>query len=161
MTQDLPKISDRYGADEIRSFYDAGYWTRETLLDLVDHWADERPDDVFVTDGTTALTFGQLREGAYRMAAGLARTGITDGDRVVVQLPSWTDFVTAAVAVARCRAILVPIMPIYRNDEVAYILRHSGARAVITCKSFGGFDFAAMHNDIRGDCPRRGARYLA
>ena len=44
MTQVLPKISDRYGADEIKSFYEAGYWTDQTLLDLVDHWAGEEGD---------------------------------------------------------------------------------------------------------------------
>ena len=161
MTRVLPNISDRYGADKIKSFYEAGYWTNQTLLDLVDHWAGERPDDTFVTDGTSALTFAQLRESAIGTAVGLVRSGIAAGDRIVVQLPNWTDFVVAAVAVARCRAILVPIMPIYRNDEVSYILQHSGARAVITCKAFIGFDFAAMYSEIRGACPEVDAVYLA
>lgn len=161
MTRDLPKIFDRYSAEEIKAFYDAGYWTDQTLIDLVDDWARERPESIFVTDSTTALTFAELRDRAYRTAAGLARTGIKAGDRIVVQLPNWTDFVTAVVAAARCRAIVVPIMPIYRHDEVGYILQHSGARAAITCERFGGFDFAAMYRDIRQDCPALGAVYLA
>ncbi|MDP6345796.1 MAG: AMP-binding protein, partial [Alphaproteobacteria bacterium] len=145
MSQDLPRISDRYSAEDIESFYQTGYWTTQTLIDMVDDWASKRPSDIFVTDASTALAFAELRDRAYRTAAGLARSGIKAGDRVVVQLPNWTDFVAAVVAVARCRAIVVPIMPIYRHDEVGYILRHSGARAVITCKEFGGFDFAAMY----------------
>ncbi|MAG95364.1 MAG: AMP-binding protein [Alphaproteobacteria bacterium] len=159
--QDLPKISDRYSAGEIASFYEAGYWTSQTLIDLVDDWARKQPNNTFVSDGSSALTFAELRDGAYRTAAGLARSGIKAGDRVVVQLPNWTDFVTAVVAVARCRAIVVPIMPIYRHDEVSYIVQHSGARAVITCKEFGGFDFAAMYGEIGADCPEVGGVYLA
>ena len=136
MTRELPKISERYSAAEIKSFYDAGYWRGETLSDLVDHWAGDRPDEIFVSDATSTLSFGELRERAYRIAAGLARSGIAAGDRVVIQLPNWSEFVTAVVAVARCRAIVVPIMPIYRHDEVSYIVRHSGARAAITCRDF-------------------------
>ncbi|MDP7548392.1 MAG: AMP-binding protein [Alphaproteobacteria bacterium] len=161
MDQELPKVTERYSAKEIRSFYDAGYWSSQTLLDVVDAWAAARPDEIFLTDSTTSLTFGALRERAYRTAAGLARAGITPGDRVVIQLPNWTDFVIAVVAVARCRAIVVPIMPIYRHDEVRYILQHSGARAVITCDGFGGFRFAAMYDELQGDCPALGAVYMA
>ncbi|MDA1097919.1 MAG: AMP-binding protein [Proteobacteria bacterium] len=161
MTHDLPSIADCYTTEEIRSFYEAGYWTGQTLIDVVDHWASKRPDDVFVTDGSAALTFAELRDCAYRTAAGLARSGIQAGDRVVIQLPNWTDFITAVVAVARCRAIVVPIMPIYRHDEVSYILQHSGARAAITCKAFGGFDFSAMYHEILDDCPDVGSVYLA
>ena len=69
MTQELPKVTDRYSAEEIEGFYKAGYWRDQTLIDLVDHWAAQRPGEVFATDGTTSLTFGDLRERAYRVLA--------------------------------------------------------------------------------------------
>lgn len=158
---DLPAVTNRYSAQEIETFYRAGYWQQQTSLDLLDDWAAKRPDTVFATDSTTALTFGGLREQAYRMAAGLARSGIRAGDRVVVQMPNWTDFVVAVTAIARLGAIIVPIMPIYRQDEVSYILQHSGARAAITCESFGGFDYAEMYAGLRGECPELRSVYLA
>ncbi|MEQ9642142.1 MAG: AMP-binding protein [Alphaproteobacteria bacterium] len=158
---ELPSVGNRYSADEIKSFYAAGYWTERTLINLVEYWAEKAPDEVFATDSTTALTFGELRERAFRTAAGLKRSGIGAGDRVVVQLPNWTDFVVAVAAVSRCRAIVVPIMPIYRHDEVGYILGHAGARAVITCASFGGFDYADMYAALRADSPAVEAVYLA
>jgi cyclohexanecarboxylate-CoA ligase len=161
MTQELPKVTDRYSAEEIEGFYKAGYWSDQTLIDLVDHWAAQRPGEVFATDGTTSLTFGDLRERAYRVAAGLARSGIKPDERVMIQLPNWTDFIVAFVAVARCRAIVVPMMTIYRHDEVAYVLQHSGARAAITCTEFGGFGFARMFEDLRSTCPELDAIYLA
>ena len=161
MTTNLPKITNRYDEETIRGFYEAGHWREQTLIDVVEAWAARRPDDVFVSDSTTSLTFAELREQAYRIAAGLARAGIIPGERVVVQLPNWTDFVVAVIAVARCRGIVVPIMPIYRHDEVRYIVQHSGARAAISCDAFGGFSFAAMYDEIGGDCPELNAVYLA
>lgn len=158
---DLPSVTDRYSQADIDAYYKAGLWRRETLFDVVDDLAERRPDDVFATDGTTALTFGELRERAYRLAVGLSRSGIEAGDRVVIQLPNWTDFVVAAVGVTRRGAIVVPIMPIYRHEEVKYVLQHSGARAAITCESFNAFGYADMYADVRGDCPDLGTVYLA
>jgi acyl-CoA synthetase (AMP-forming)/AMP-acid ligase II len=160
MTQVLPKVTDRYSSEEMALYYKAGYWAEQTLIDLVDDWAARRCDEVFATDATTALTFGQLHEQAYRLAAGLARSGIRPGDRVVVQLPNWTDFVIAFIAVARCRAIVVPMMTIYRHEEVRYVIQHSGARAAITCSEFGGFGFEQMYEELRDDCPDLNAVYL-
>ena len=59
---DLPSVTDRYSQADIDAYYEAGLWRRETLFDVVDDLAERRPDDVFATDGTTALTFGELRE---------------------------------------------------------------------------------------------------
>jgi acyl-CoA synthetase (AMP-forming)/AMP-acid ligase II len=161
MSQKLPKVTQRYSVEEIEAFYKAGYWSEQTLLDLVEHWAAERPDEVFATDGTTSLTFADLRERAYRIAAGLARSGIRPSDRVMIQLPNWTDFIIVFVAIARCRAIVVPMMTIYRHGEVSYVAQHSGARAVITCAEFGGFNFGQMFEELRGDCPDLGTIYVA
>ena len=158
MTRVLPKISDRYGADKIKSFYEGGYWTNQTLLDLVDHWAGERPDDIFVTDGTSALTFAQLCEApiapllAWSAPASRPATPLSSSCRTgpIFLSPPWP---WPGAGPFWC--------PSYHNDEVSYILQHSGARAVITCKAFGGFDFAAMYSEIREACPEVDAVYLA
>ena len=157
----LLTVGDRYTDAESARFYASGHWRSETLIDVVDARAAERPDTVFATDATTSLTFGALRDRAYRMAAGLARSGVGHGDRVVVQLPNWTDFIVAVTAIARCGAIVVPVMSIYRAEEVRYVLQHSGARAVVTCHEFNGFDFASMYGRVRPDCPELRAVYLA
>jgi cyclohexanecarboxylate-CoA ligase len=72
---------------------------------------------------------------------------------VAVQLPNWTEFVVLAAALSRIGAVLVPIMPIYRADEVAYVLRHSGAVAAVTCEEFHGFGHLAMLSRLAPQCP--------
>ncbi|HWE91915.1 MAG TPA: AMP-binding protein [Pseudonocardiaceae bacterium] len=146
-------VHDRYGDDEIKCFYSSGFWGEQGLFDLVEAQAATRADKVVVSDGTTSLSYAELRDTAVRLAHGLSGLGVRRGDRVAVQLPNWTEFVEIAVAVARLGAVLVPIMPIYRADEVGYVLRHSAAKAAITCAEFKGFRYVDMFASVRPDCP--------
>jgi cyclohexanecarboxylate-CoA ligase len=138
------KVTDRYTSEQIERFYTTGVWRETTLPGELDIQAAQRPDKVFVTDATTSYTFSQLRETARRLAAGLERIGIGKGDRVVVQLPNWTEFVVISVALSRLGAIMVPIMPIYRADDVRFIVETAGAKAAFTPSVFRGFDHAGM-----------------
>ena len=148
-----PSVSDRYTPDEIASFRAAGYWGDDTLVDALDHWASVSPDRPYLSDGTAHLSYEQARSRAYRLAAELRRRGVEAGDRVVVQLPNWNEFALTYLALARLGAILVPAMPIYRHDEVRYVLNHSEARAMVTTGEFRRFDHQAMLREIRPDCP--------
>ncbi|MEU0463569.1 MULTISPECIES: AMP-binding protein [Amycolatopsis] len=147
------RVTDRYSAEEIEQFYATGRWRRESLFDLLEQQVEIRPDKVFLTDGTASLTFRELRDGALRLAAGLRRAGVSRGDRVCVQIPNWVEFGQIAVALSRIGAIMVPIMPIYRLDEVGYIVRNAGVRMAITCHTFKKFDYVAMYQQIRQDVP--------
>jgi cyclohexanecarboxylate-CoA ligase len=118
------------------------------MPDEVDIQAAQRPDKVFVTDATTSYTFSQLRDAARRLAAGLERLGIGKGDRVAVQLPNWTEFAVISVALARLGAIMVPIMPIYRQDDVRFIVETAGITAAFTPAGFRRFDHARMFLDL-------------
>ncbi|HVW43898.1 MAG TPA: AMP-binding protein [Amycolatopsis sp.] len=149
----LTTVHDRYDEDEIRAFYAAGFWRRENLFDLVEAQARTHGEKVFGTDATTSLTYTDLRVRGERLASGLAGIGVAKGDRVAVQLPNWTEFLLIAVALGRLGAVLVPIMPIYRADEVGYVVRHSGAKVAITCEEFKGFRYLDMFAALRESCP--------
>jgi len=138
----VPRPEDVYDAETVAGFRSAGYWRDDTLSASVDRLAEQ--DRVLLTDGYGALTAAQLREQAYRLAAALRRLGVEAGDRVQVQLPNWNEFVVVYVALARIGAVLVPTMPIYRHDEVLYVLRHSGAKVSVVAGEFRGFDYPDM-----------------
>jgi cyclohexanecarboxylate-CoA ligase len=144
------KVTDRYTSEQIEQFYALGVWRETTLPGELDIQAAQRPDKVFVTDATTSYTFAQLRDAALRLAAGLQRLGIGKGDRVAVQLPNWTEFVVISVALSRLGAIMVPIIPIYRQDDVRYIVETAGIRAAFTPGVFRRFDHAGMFLDLAG-----------
>jgi acyl-CoA synthetase (AMP-forming)/AMP-acid ligase II len=141
-------VTDRYTSEQVERFHASGTWRDTTLLGELDIQARQRPDKVFVTDSSSSLTFAQLRGAALRLAAGLERSGIGAGDRVAVQLPNWTEFAVIAVALSRLGAIMVPIMPIYRHDDVRFILDAAAVKAVFTAGEFRQFDHARMFLDL-------------
>ena len=146
-------VHDRYSEADIASFYAAGLWRPETFFEVTEQQADLHPDKVFVTDGTVSLTYGELRDSALALAVGLRRIGIGAGDRVSVQIPSWAEFTQISLALTRVGAIMVPIMPIYRRDDVGYMLQNAGVRTAITCGPFRNFDYPGMYQSLRPDCP--------
>src|SRR6516164_7769561 len=114
-------------------FRDAGYWGDDTLPAVIDRWADADPARPFLSDGTSALTYGQFRARAWTLAANLAGHGVRPGDRVAVQLPNWNEYFLLYAACARLGAIMIPVITVYRKDEVGFIVENSGAAALVTC----------------------------
>ena len=145
--------TDRYSRQEIDHYYRAGLWSTETFHDLLVRRVEENPDKVFATDGTRSLTFRQLFDSAQRLAVGLYRHGLRAGDTVAVQLPSWVEFIQVLAATSRIGVIAVPIMPIYRREEVGHVLSNAAIRAVFTSATFKKFDYLDMYLDLRRDRP--------
>ncbi|MGW1026772.1 AMP-binding protein [Streptomyces sp. NPDC002577] len=149
----MATVHDRYDEDQIKSYYADGLWCDYTFFDALEEQVAARPDKVFVTDSTTSYTFQELRDAAVRLAVGMVRLGISPGDRVAVQVPNWTEFAVISLAVSRIGAVLVPIMPIYRRDEVGYIVESAEVRAAFTAGHYRKFDHAAMFLDLAGSSP--------
>ncbi len=88
---------------------------------------------------SASLTFGQLFEGAERVAADLAQRGIGRGDSVALMLPTSRDFFLAFAGTLLAGATPVPIYPPFRADRIAEyaerqsaILSNAGARLLVT-----------------------------
>ncbi len=152
MSTVLLTVHSRYSDEEIASFYASGHWQTSSFFDLATAQAGAHHDHTFVFDGTTSITYGEFRKRTVRLAAGLASVGVGLGDRVAVQLPNWTEFPLVAAALSRLGAITVPIMPIYRDDEVGYVLEHSAAVAAVTADAFRGFGHRAMFQSLKPGC---------
>ena len=144
----LATVHDRFSTEQIQTYYAQGLWRDYTMFGALEQQVAQRADKVFLTDSTTSYTFGELHDQALRLASGLVRRGIAAGDRVAVQMPNWAEFAVIAMALNRIGAIIVPIMPIYRRDEVSYILDSADVRAVFTAGTYRKFDHAAMYTDL-------------
>lgn len=115
------------------------------LWALVEQAAETWPDAPMLRSRQgDGCSFGEFRSRAEEMAAGLAERGVGPGDVVSWILPTWVDTVVLAAALARLGAVQNPIIAIYRDREVGFCCRQTGARLLVTPDAFGGFDFAAM-----------------
>ena len=145
--------TDHYSRQEIENYYAAGLWSADTFHDLLVQRVETSPDKVFATDGTRSLTFRQLFDGAQRLAVGLHRQGWRAGDTAAVQLPSWVEFVQVLAALSRIGVIAVPIMPIYRREEVGYVASNAEIRGVFTPATFKKFNYLDMYLGLRQEHP--------
>jgi len=143
----------RYTPQEIDRFYSAGLWSRDTFHDLLVQRIQASPNKVFATDGIRSLTFKELFDAGQRLAIGLHRQGLRRGDTAAVQLPNWVEFVQVLTALSRLGVIMVPIMPIYRRDDVSYVLSNAGVRTVFTPSNFGKFSYLDMYLGLRQQHP--------
>jgi non-ribosomal peptide synthetase component E (peptide arylation enzyme) len=117
----------------------------QSLWELVEARADATPDALFAVDETDrSLSFRAYRDAALRAAGGLAALGVGQGTVVSWMLPTWLESMVLAAALARLGAVQNPILPIYREREVGFVTRQTGARLLLVPGTWRGFDYAGM-----------------
>lgn len=89
-------------------------------------------DRIAVRHETTALTYARLDDLTARTAALLQDRGVRPGDRVAVITPNVPHFPIAYYGVLRAGAVVVPMNPLLKAREIAFVLRDAGARLVLT-----------------------------
>jgi cyclohexanecarboxylate-CoA ligase len=127
-----------------------------TMWELVDRRAQASPDHpmLIAADGET-VTFGQFRDQVERVAAGLHAMGISTGSIVSWQLPTRIDTVVLSIALSRLGAVQNPIIHLYREREVGFALRQTGAELFVIPGTWRGTDFAAIAERALADVPVR------
>jgi cyclohexanecarboxylate-CoA ligase len=134
-------------------------WDERLLVDYLDDAAASHPDRVAIvdfeygSDRQLDLTFAELRHRADRIAWSLIGLGVERGDVVSVQLPNWWHFVAVHLACLRIGAITNPLMPIFRERELLFMLGLAESKVVIVPKQFREFDHAQMFARIRPSLP--------
>lgn len=117
-----------------------------TLIEAITATATASPSAQLVIQSETRpsrATLGEVFDESRRMAAGLIGLGVRPGDIVAVQLPNWHESYVTHAAVWLAGAVLLPIVPIYGRHEVGFILKQSGARALVTSRQLRGRDTSA------------------
>jgi cyclohexanecarboxylate-CoA ligase len=99
------------------------------------------------------LTYAELGERVDKIAAGLVGLGVGKGDVVAFQLPNWWEFTALFFACNRIAAAANPLMPIFRQREMRFMLGLADAKVAVVPARWRGFDHLAMMDDIRGDLP--------
>ncbi len=104
-------------------------------------------------DDMRRFTYRELAQMADRVAVGLSRLGVQKNDVVACQLPNWWQFTVTYLACSRIGAVINPLMHIFRERELNFMLKHGEAKVIIAPKSFRGFDFEQMITAIQPGLP--------
>jgi fatty-acyl-CoA synthase len=103
----------------------------QTLGDIPRRSARRFASRTAVIDGDTSLTFAEFDATVDRVAAALSDAGLTKGDRFALLSHNCWQYPVLVFATARIGVILVPVNFMLGPEEVAYILDHSGAVALV------------------------------
>ena len=99
-------------------------------------------------------TYAELNRDIDLVARGLMALGIGRGERVGIWAPNCPEWTMVQYATAKIGAILVNINPAYRTHELAYVLKQSGIRTLISATSFKTSDYVSMVDEVRADTPQ-------
>lgn len=136
-----------------------GLWHDRTINDDLDACVASCPDKVAVTavqaetEKVTRFTYRELSNMADRVAMGLTKLGVTRNDVVACQLPNWWQFTITYLACSRIGAVMNPLMHIFRERELSFMLKHGEAKVFIIPQTFRGFDYEKMVSDLKPSLP--------
>jgi acyl-CoA synthetase len=139
-----PELAERYLAE--------GAWDDRTLGEFLRDALLEDPTRRFRIWSPTHPylgTVGEVYEESLRVAGGLRALGLGPGDVVAFQLPNWVDAAITFYACSMLGVTLVPIVHFYGPKELGFILRQSGARALVIVSSIGQRDYLADLATVR------------
>ncbi len=147
-------------ADQGARYRQAGWWRDRTYLDDFDDAVATYPDKVAIVghrqgqpDPLSVLTYRQLARYVDRFAGALLELGVRPTQVVSAQLPNEWTFAALTLACARIGAVINPLVPIFRERELGFILGRTESPVVITTSTFRGYDHAAMLDRVLADLP--------
>lgn len=121
-----------------------------TAWELVARRAECDADGLLcVDDRGRRTTFGEFAGWAERVAGGFLGLGVGPGSVVSWQLPTWTESLVLAAALARLGAVQNPIIPLNREREVSFMVGQLGSALLVTPATWRGFDYAEMAREVR------------
>lgn len=137
----------------------AGYWIDRTMDDFLADSIRLFPDKTAIVahrvdrSASRRFTYRELGDMVAHCAGALREMGVVPGDVVSVQLPNWWEFVVTAFACGRIGAVVNPLMPIFRERELRYMLGFACSKVLIVPQMYRGFDHAAMAAGLRAELP--------
>jgi acyl-CoA synthetase (AMP-forming)/AMP-acid ligase II len=125
-----------------------------TIFDRAKRWAERDAAAIaFVCDDCRRHALGDLLSDAEALVAAIQNMGIAPGDVISFQTPNWHEAAVINLAAAAGGFVTNPIVPIYRDAEVGFMLRNSRSRLFFFAEHFRAYDYRAMVERLRPDLP--------
>ena len=132
-----------------------GLWHNKTILQSLEDAVAISPHKEalvsFRTETKQQITFSyqQILDTSNKIALGLKNLGIKKNDVVSCQLPNWWEFTLLYIACCRIGAVLNPLMPIFRERELEFMLQHAESKVFVVPKKYRNFDHEELANKLK------------
>jgi acyl-CoA synthetase (AMP-forming)/AMP-acid ligase II len=136
-----------------RSLRAAGYWSDQTIADYARPRSLQEPDRILLIEAGRRLSAARLYGEAEALAAAFLGKGLAPGDTVSYMLPNWYETCVISLAAALTGLIINPLLPIYRERELSFMLADCQSRLLFIPARFRNLDYRDLIAGIRGGLP--------
>ena len=137
----------------IQEYTEKGYWKNKTLYDYFKGILEKNPDKIAIVDGEKRLSFREIDILSNNLTRSLRDLGIKKGDVVSFQLPNWYQAAILNIALTKLGTVVNPIIPIYKEREVKFILTQAQSVAMIIPDEYRGFNYVEMIGELKPQIP--------
>lgn len=152
MQSTIAKPWQKFYPERIRPSID---YPKQPLQSILTQSAMKYENDPALDFQGKKLTFGQLNKLANQFANGLLSLGIKKDSKVAIILPNLPQFVICFYGALKAGAVVVPCNPLYRERELEFQLKDSGAEALVILNNvYRPNDFFAEFEKARPRLPQ-------
>ena len=124
------------------------FMTESTLLaELIALTAQRTPQAIALTSGAASLSYADLSASVKQFASGLMGLGLARSERVAIYLEKRFETVIASFGAPAAGAVFVPVNPLLKPEQVAFILRDCNVRVLVTSP-----ERLALMKDVLAEC---------
>ncbi len=118
------------------------------LPQLIAESAARRPQALALTMGGDSMSYAELADAVTRFSSGLLSLGLCRGERVAIYLEKRFETVIASFGAPAAGGVFVPVNPLLKPEQVAFILQDCNVRVLLTSP-----DRLALLRDTLAHCP--------
>ena len=154
MKEDISGWNIKLSQQRLEQGQTSGEWLNKTIAQMAAEMVAENPQRITHVFEGQSCTAGELLQEARLLAGALQRRGLVAGDAISFQLPNWREAAVIDLAASLLGLVIVPIVPIYRDNEVSFMLADARVKAAFFPQQYRGFDFAEMMQRLRAELPQ-------
>lgn len=124
-------------------------WERISLGEWLKNCAIKYREKIALIDEDEEFSYNELYIATDKLASALYDKGIRKGDKVIIQLPNRSSFVTSFFAVLRIGAIPILALPAHRELELESIVKLAEPKAYIVAERYLGYEYLKMAEGLK------------
>jgi len=145
-----------YDPEAAELFDKRRWWLGLTLGDMFDKASDVYPSKEALVGAGKRYTYGQLRILVDRLTYQLLQEGLKPGDRGLLQLPNWLEFVIAYFALQKSGLVMVLLTVNHTAREISHLANLTQPKGWILPDRYRKIDFLALIEQVKKENPLLG-----
>ena len=106
------------------------------IFHILDSAPEKYPQNTLSIFYGTTLSYKQVKELSDSFASSLIKKGFGKGDKIAILLPNFPGFIIAYYGILKAGCVVVPLNPLYTENELNYQVSDSKSKLIITIPQF-------------------------